>query len=517
MTQRILVGDWVEQLRTLPDASVHMIGPTSPPYYGLRAYGTNPQVFGGEAGCEHDFEERRYYVEGGGTAGSSKEAFSQPGEANAARIKAARWRTDGVCACGAWRGELGSEPTPDLYVEHLVAGFRECRRVLRPDGVVVLNLGDSYAGSGKGPSNSMQRPASCLNDGQLRNGAAPTSWVSVPQGLKAKDLMMIPFRVAMALQQDGWYLRSVIPWVKRNAMPESVTDRPATAVEYLFLFSKARMYFWDAEAIRMLALNEGRLVKASGPDARNARVGDVVNDRRTAAGFTNHDTLVSGRSYRNSDAFFASWQGLLLDEDGDPLALVVNPAPLKEAHYASFPPKLVEPFVKAGTSERGCCSECGAPYRRVVERQTTWAERKALGGTAGNVGVSETYQNGVHGGRVDHNLHGPPPKTLGWQPTCAHDAEPRPCIILDPFLGAGTTLTVAAYFGRDGIGIELNPEYAALAGRRIRKAAAWERDISLDGELVPSRRPSPFAGLPLFDADIHEADEFLSSRKEHAE
>jgi DNA modification methylase len=241
------MGDCRETLSTLPTASVQAVI-TSPPYYGLREYGTPPLVWGGIE-HEHEWAEPSRAFHPGQvpqTKWAHVSAVADGGRAHSGQL----------CPCGAWLGSLGLEPTPDAFVEHLVEVFRYVRRVLRADGVLWLNLGDSYAGSGKGPSNSLQSEASQLSRQTTKNGSLHSVTTGlVPSGLKPKDLMMMPSRVAMALQQDGWWLRSVIPWLKRNSMPESVTDRPATAVEYIFLLSKASKYFWDADAVRVSAVS----------------------------------------------------------------------------------------------------------------------------------------------------------------------------------------------------------------------------------------------------------------------
>jgi DNA modification methylase len=242
---------------------------TSPPYFGLRAYGTEPQVWGGDPACAHEWDSRRYYTEQG-RSGASKEAFSQPGAANATRIKAARWREDCTCAkCGAWRGELGGEPVPDCngaftgnkcvqcYVCHMRAVFAEVRRVLRPDGVLWLNIGDSYNSSPPGNKRPMSK--SGLNGAQT-SPAYRARLEETQQrqqegrrliaGLKPKDLLGIPWRVALALQADGYYLRAEVIWHKPSAMPESVTDRPTKAHEQVFLLTKSVRYFYDSDADR---------------------------------------------------------------------------------------------------------------------------------------------------------------------------------------------------------------------------------------------------------------------------
>lgn len=285
--------------------------------------------------------------------------------------------------------------------------------------------------------------------------------------------MLIPFMVAEALRQDGWYLRSVIPWVKKNPMPESVQDRPATAIEYLFLFSKKARYYWDGEAVRRehapKSLTHRGGGKAGGhPDHQDA-VGKVASGNW---GAWDKARIIdpAGRAFRNSDPFFDSWQGLWCDEDGDPLALVVNPAALKEAHFASFPPKLVEPFVRAATSERGCCPTCGAPWRRVTkptpEYQATLERLRSDPAWKGARRAEAIAIGNAFGSRATREPAGY--QTLGWEPGCAcPPAEPVPCVVLDPFGGSGTTGLVADRLGRSAVLIELNPEYAEMARRRI--------------------------------------------------
>lgn len=527
MAVRVLMGDWVEQMRTLEDASVQMVGPSSPPYLQLRDYGVP--------------------------------------------------------------GQVGQEASPDEFVRVLVDGFREARRVLRDDGILVINLGITYAGSGRGPtghngignqakrqgfvggaatsdrsrSRERGRAPACDSDGRARSdsrrldfaysdlcggcqadlrihhgrsadtslphqldasllsptdrdnglpGSVPASpdasirdaqesttpessrprlgecsrcatcglclgvsqtpvaeTQEIRSGLhaasettdcktgnasrddrpahcsrctdracgcctapdppkvqyqyttfKPKDLIPTPFMVAMALQADGWWLRSIIPWVKRNAMPSSVRDRPSDAVEYLFLLSKSARYYWDGEAIRQ-PNTAATIARHSGPaEAPNAcaySMGLQGHPRRHEGTLNVNGGGANGRAFRNSDPFFNTWQGLWCDEDGDPLALIVNPQPFSGSHFATFPPRLVEPFVKAGSR---------------------------------------------------------PGDT-----------------ILDPFGGAGTVGLVASRLDRNAVLCELNPEYAEMARRRIDADAG-----ALFGEPVTVEAPVQAA---LFD------------------
>ena len=437
---RILMGDALAVLRTLPDQLVQCVI-TSPPYWGLRDYsrcgcaigtvkqdetgnrthegfnerwalanGKNRQhlkelgerdgsgggakassptkapdpscpkchgtgkdesltvIWDAKEGCEHEWEVKRYYTERGAGA-SGAEAFQDPGAANVDRIKKSRWRSDANCVkCGAWRGQLGLEPTPELYVKHLVDIFHEVRRVLRDDGTLWLNMGDCYAGGGGGNYGS---GISTYGGTESPHTTSGKDKPTVPPGLKPKDLLEIPSRIALALQHDGWFLRSRIPWIKRNAMPESVEDRPASAVEYIFLLAKSADYFYDGFAVRGSASQQSmaRIEQSSfetqtgGPKDYAFGTNPNRSMRRTLENFRANP----GRNRRNADWFMDSWQGLLTDETDAPLAMVVNPSGYKEAHFATFPTKLVEPCIKAGTSEYGACPTCGTAWERVVE------------------------------------------------------------------------------------------------------------------------------------------------------
>jgi len=431
---RVLVGDCRDTLSRLSPGSIQA-AITSPPYYGLRDYGTEPLVWGGDP--EHAHEWRPAHTAGwygsGSGVGSTLDLTSQAAQA-AGRNRGSMGE---CCACGAWCGSHGLEPTPELYVQHEVQVFREVRRVLRDDGVLWLNLGDSYAGSGKGPSKSLNNGNSHAHQAALAMGhrAAPEHAgdlagrdinghqrrVDSAPGLKAKDLLMMPFRVAMALQADGWFLRSVIPWLKRNPMPESVTDRPSSAIEYVFLLAKSQRYYWDADAIRV-AVTGNAHTRGDGVNPKSVRIPsgwDTSNGAHTEltgryrprqnASFSAATAGVRStpRNRRNSDWFFEAWQGLLLDEQDDPLALLVNPARFSGAHYATFPPKLLEPMVKASTREG--------------------------------------------------------------------DA------VLDPFGGAGTVGLVADRLGRDAVLCELKDDYVAMGQARIRDDAPLFVQIDGDG------------------------------------
>jgi DNA modification methylase len=266
MTIDLRCGDALALMREMPEASVQTCV-TSPPYWGLRDYGT-AKWEGGDSACDHRANgERRQLPHGDGRANDSyaNERHTIPGVG-------ASYKS--VCAkCGAVRidAQLGLERTPQEYVERMVEVFREVRRVLRDDGTLWLNLGDSYATGG----GAVGRAPGGGDQGErfIRQGMINTQPNRMPlDGLKPKDMVGIPWRVAFALQADGWWLRSDIIWAKPNPMPESVTDRPTKSHEYLFLLTKSARYYYDAQAIAEPATcADPRLVDGFVPKSDNGK------------------------------------------------------------------------------------------------------------------------------------------------------------------------------------------------------------------------------------------------------
>jgi DNA modification methylase len=226
----ILVGDVLDRLTDIFDGSVQCCI-TSPPYWGLRDYGTGEWI-GGDPDCSHRRD-------------SKFSEMTATGHKNLEIGGVGDGIYKSLCKqCGARRvdSQLGLEETPDEYVESMVRVFREVRRVLADDGVLWLNLGDSYSGSGKGPAGNL---GATNNERHMEHAHSAI----VPDGLKPKDLVGIPWRVAFALQKDGWYLRQDVIWHKPNPMPESVRDRCTKAHEYVFMLTKSARYYFDNEAI----------------------------------------------------------------------------------------------------------------------------------------------------------------------------------------------------------------------------------------------------------------------------
>jgi DNA modification methylase len=416
-------------------------------------------------------------------------------------------------------GQIGLEASPEEYLATLVDVFSQVRRVLRPDGVCWVNMGDSYNNfrSQMGPGQAVH------GRDDLRGKIAPTAGKRGHKGLKEKDLMMMPARLALALQADGWWLRSMLPWLKRSAMPESVTDRPASAVEYVFLLTKSARYFWDSEAVRRAHTDPSRgkgererndfaygpdrepqeTIRQYNPAGRNMRNSDLFYDSledapepapRLMKRFRGTDYIRSGVATEAAvprvDKPAPEPLGLICDADGSPLALDVNPAAFSAAHFATFAPKLVEPLIRAGTSERGCCAQCGAPWRRITDRPKPPADvftNTALPADGlVNRGFDRDGTKHGNGRKLQAWLDANPSTTTGWSPGCDHDAGIKPCVVLDPFGGSGTTGLVASRLQRDAILIELSDAYGAMADARVVDDApllAWgaaQGDVTLE-------------------------------------
>jgi DNA modification methylase len=358
---RIVVGDCRKRLAELPPASAQTCV-TSPPYFGLRDY-------------DHD-------------------------------------------------DQIGREPTPEEFIEALVEVFREVRRVLRDDGTVWLNLGDSYSAHGAGAAGKELEYMEAAVDRRSKR---------VP-GVRAKNLLMIPARVAIALQDDGWYLRSDIIWHKTNPLPESVTDRPSKAHEYLFLLSKNERYFYDADAIRE-PHTEVSLARQQRGRSADHKYADGGPGNQTLAANIEAACHPKGANKRTV------W--------------TVATQPYPGAHFATFPPKLIEPCVLAGSRELGT---------REVDPiiSTPTGER---------TGEDPTMETGrpVPPGVLEGWLE------RGWiervQPAEMPLVPEAACTVLDPFAGAGTTGLVALRNRRSFVGVELNADYADQARQRIRDDA----------------------------------------------
>jgi DNA modification methylase len=327
---RSLQGDCRDILKTLPDQSVHCVV-TSPPYWGLRDYGTATWD-GGDPQCDHIRANGRNDV----TAERLAERAELFGTGTGAGSKVHGIQFSAECGkCGATRidSQIGLEPTPEAYVATMVEVFREVRRVLRKDGTLWLNLGDSYANTGNKGQDFSASKVGYGGAGRIVVGGQPIK--EIPIGLKAKDLVGIPWRVAFALQADGWYLRQDIIWAKPNPMPESVTDRCTKAHEYIFLLSKSERYYYDAAAIAEPASEDSGWSKQR---ASGVNTWEYNNSgARIAVTGQSIESSTFGKSgTRNKRSVWT-----------------VTTQPFSEAHFATFPPALIEPCVMAGCPKGG--------------------------------------------------------------------------------------------------------------------------------------------------------------------
>lgn len=326
--------------------------------------------------------------------------------------------------------EMGSEATPEDFVANLVAVFAALRPALRDDGTLWLNLGDSYVAN---RGNSPKKPG---HDNKAVHSTLAIRQNRIPG--KEKDLIGIPWRVAFALQADGWILRSDIIWHKPNPMPESVRDRPTRAHEYLFLLTKQARYFYDA-----LAIAE-----------------DATADNREL--FRGADKYTGGNAFNNSAEKQATGRGHVANLTGTRnkrSVWSIPTSPFPGSHFATFPPELVRPCIRAGTSAYGACAACGAPWRRVVERTPMVIARSGRSEAMGEYGRTNTSGT---------MLEPPTSTTTGWEPSCqCGTAETVPCLVCDPFLGSGTTAMVAIEEGRRWVGCDLDARNAALVAGRI--------------------------------------------------
>jgi DNA modification methylase len=440
MPIKVLQGDCRDLLKTLPDRSVHCVV-TSPPYFGLRDYGVEAQI--------------------------------------------------------------GLEASPAAYVAEMVRLFREVQRVLRDDGTMWVNLGDSYANDDKWGGTTGGKHVSGLH------GLNPTRERRTT-GITAKSLIGIPWRVAFALQDDGWTLRQEIIWNKPNPMPESVEDRCTKSHEHIFLFTKSSRYFFDNVAIHE-QVTGGSHMRVPGPNSlenvdrvprarkrSKAGIGVKANESFEAA---TSGALVETRNRRTvwtvaSQPFTGEFCGScqtffegadlarlrVIKADGVPTRRVCKCGDTEGwvAHFAVFPPDLIEPCIKAGTSERGCCANCGSPWERMTFKTKRNASNSALAGrTAEEIADSGKWSGDALEGNAGLKA-GPiiTTETIGWKPTCACAAPARPCTVLDPFGGAGTTGLVADRLGRSAVLLELNPNYAEMARQRVRGDARLFAEVS---------------------------------------
>jgi len=350
---KIYQGHTPDVLKSFPDDSIDCVI-TSPPYWSLRDYKLEPQIWDGDENCKHEWinnikkhpMDRKGYT---GNLGNSKSLDEAQGEIN-----------EGFCfLCGAWRGQLGLEPTFELYLKHLIQIFDEVKRVLKPTGTCFVNLGDSYSGSGGDHKTWHNNEAGF--QGKLMRGCQP-----IKTFIPAKSLCAIPERFKIMMIDRGWICRNTIIWYKRNCMPSSANDRFTVDFEYVYFFVKNQKYWFEQQFEPSIYPD----------DNRKARVNPLIAKDHKSGG---NKIAAGDKTYPNRNKRCV-WD--------------VTTKGFSDAHFATFPEKLVEPMIRSGCPKKG--------------------------------------------------------------------------IVLDPFIGSGTVAKVAKRFKRNWIGIELNPEYIKMAGKRIK-------------------------------------------------
>ncbi len=505
----------------LRDESVQEVV-TSPPYWGLRAYaGEQSFVWGGDPEHEHEWTSAG---SGEGYTGTARWQHSsngcgeeQPTEKRlrdpvSRSVRPEAWaqiEQGASCSCGAWYGALGLEPTLELYVEHMVAIFREVRRVLRPDGTVWLNLGDSYNAG----TTVARRPSKTAEHGYYTSDDI-TRRVDAP-GLEPKNLLLMPHRIGLALQADGWIVRSDVIWSKSNPMPESATDRPTMAHEHIFLLTKSGSpMFWthrDHAGTRSRPKPDYRWLDNKTGDEHDAeppngwreetfidltgeehdrwkRINlwsghdyfydqDAIREQGTSGPsdikkMTEGKDRLGGKTLTDDEPLHAANASTNIGQKrgvGTPgsrnarTVWEIATAPYAGAHFATFPEKLAERCVLAGSS-RQACAECGAPWARVTEHEYVKSPKHGAGSIIGSRGT-EADDTHLTGGRANkEGLHGQPRvnkevTTLGWKPTCEHDDGSGRSVVFDPFAGTSTVGRAALRLGRNYVGLDISREY----------------------------------------------------------
>ena len=337
----ILIGDVRAQLRELIRRKIKVrTVVTSPPYWGLRCYDTVPQIWGGKRKCEHDFAPAPSMNRGGpqGKTGgrADRDTFAQDSVGDISTGEFCRH-------CGAWRGELGLEPTPMLWVKHIVEVFDLVWQVLADDGTVWVNFGDSYAQGGRGTATGSTLQGGQRNQVRSRRDASRSQF----KALGEKQLIGQPWRAAFALQEAGWILRQDIIWAKPSPMPESCRDRCTKSHEYVFLLSKQEKYFFDQEAIKEPCTG-GAHSRGSGVNPKANGTGGFAQWQQ---GRGAHNTINHNRALPRSkqNASFSGVVNQIVETRNKRSVWWIPSEPFLGAHYATFPTGLVRPCILAGS------------------------------------------------------------------------------------------------------------------------------------------------------------------------
>jgi len=422
----ILNGHVLSALATIPNDTVDLIV-TSPPYWGLRDYGEETiAIWDGDAECEHEWGalERGHHI---GQVPQTKDQVASGSKDSGA-----------FCSkCGAWHGQLGLEPSLELYTKHLLQITAELKRVLKPTGVLFWNHGDSYSASG-------ERDVSRWSSKEIAS-RPPIREKTLP----AKCLCLQNYRLILRMiDEQGWILRNAVIWNKTNHMPSSVKDRFTNGYEPIFMLTKSKRYWFDLDAVR-------EPHKYLESEQKRQDFTDKVH-------YGGQDIEMRGKNrYARSriDDF-----NPLGKNPGD--VWTMNTQPFPDAHFAVFPEELPERCIKCGCP-REICTQCGKARVRITERDSPDEHIRRLDQDRKIRGAGFEYVEGLGGQRHQDWLNSHPQQTIGWTTCSCANPEYRPGIVLDPFLGSGTTMKVARRLGMSCIGIEISPKYVAMAKREV--------------------------------------------------
>jgi len=422
---QIIQGDSLPILKTLPDESVNCCV-TSPPYWGLRDYGIEPVIWDGVEDCEHDFSIET-------KAGDIR--FRGINSIVGSERNPEVWKGNGkgnFCSkCGAWRGSLGLEPTFELYIKHLCDIFDEVKRVLRKDGTAFVNLGDSYGGTGTGQEKSPNKYKE--TDGQYYEQANARNIKNAStKGVYDKCLMLIPQRFAIEMVNRGWICRNTIIWHKSNCMPSSAKDRFTVDFEYVYFFVKSKKYWFE------------QAFEEQHPDGRKKTYKkDGIKINPDNPFYTTGHERWGNPNGRNKRAVWS-----------------INTKPFPEAHFAVYPEALIEPMIQAGCPKY-ICKKCGNAREKIMENHREETRPGNYSKYTDDCYVNSKRPEGLKK-RVINN-----PIEIGLT-DCHCNAGFEGGIVLDPFMGAGTTAVVAKKQGKQYLGIELKQEYIDMADKRIK-------------------------------------------------
>ncbi len=430
-------GHALDVLRELPDESVDM-AMTSPPYWELRIYKTEPMIWGGDPECEHAWGSERVVV-CGRNDNAEKGGKLFHGTSNKIYAGENRASQGNFCThCHAWKGELGLEPTVELYISHLVQIFNEVKRVLKKTGTCWVVIDDSYAG-GKGQSGSRdaefqnqrhERGESLNTHYQTTGGYGYTRPTDGNIGVPAKSLCAIPARFQIAMIDAGWICRNDICWQKNNPMPESVKDRFTTSWEHIYFFSKSKKY-WFQQQFEPHQSTESEIARQYSDGTKET---EWATNKKYSGG------VGFGTQGRNKR---------------DVWLINTQPCVIRGVHYASYPEKLCETPILAGCPSE-VCTKCGKPRFPIYKRKSMVIKK------------SEGYAE-MSGNRTatSGTMIEPNEVELTGYTDCGCGEPFIGGTVLDPFLGIGTTLAVAKKLGRKGIGIELSDKYCQASIKRI--------------------------------------------------